>query len=714
MRRVSRLVIAMTAFAVLLLGASGPASADAPLNGTGFFIADDDGATFNDPTQMPALGTDFKRLSPQVYRLLVIWNAKEGPPAGKGPGTPEYSRYENRLKWVARAHAVIKKAKEQGVQQIIVTLRANGSGDLGSSSPDAYMPNSVKYELEAAKVVKEFAGEVDVWGGINEPNLWPQSDGTGTRAIPVSTLVEYQASIAEIVNVWDSSAMVTSPDFNDQTEHWKEYVEDYKTNGGGFGNVAAFHPYKAVEEKSMTRPNQYAAIVPSGRNIWVTEAGSRPFGNLTAQNERVQWMTNTSTGLASQDRITRIGYYHMRNHNPSWDSALLNEDLSPRPAWRTWCAAAHGNRPGDSDCQVDSDVNGDSLSDLVTLRPTGTAYVYPGKTNGTFAPSVTSFAETMDPAQYDGAGHYVIDVSDVTGDGRSDLVTLHSNGTSYVYPGTTTGAFGPSAQSFAGTMLPGILSPGGFEPIGVADVTGDGRGDFVAAHSNGNAYVYPGNANGTFAPSTSSFAGTLDSALHDGIGHYLLDVADVTGDGRADLVSLTSGGTVAVYPGQASGAFTTAALSFAGTMNPAMDDGIGHEPIGLGDVDGDLRADLVTLSAGTALVYRGKADGTFLVPAVQSFAGTMPSTTFGEGSGFEAATVVDVTGDGLADLTAAHTNGTVYTYRGQANGTFSTRSESFAATFKSTQHFKNQDASGNELVMEKPSWRRRGCAATGC
>ena len=37
------------------------------------------------------------------------------------------------------------------------------------------------------------------------------------------------------------------------------------------------------------------------------------------------------------------------------------------------------------------------------------------------------------------------------------------------------------------------------------------------------------------AAPTTSFNGTLDTAHADASGHYLIDTADVTGDGRADL-----------------------------------------------------------------------------------------------------------------------------------------------------------------------------------
>lgn len=348
--------------------APGSAAADVPLDGHGFFIADDDGATLENPAYLPSMGDRFARLRPEAFRLMIPWNAKEGPPAGVEEGHPNYKRYEERQKWLARTHAMIDRAEVYGVDTIILTLRSNTHREYPNMADDFFLPTPFRYEFEAAKVVKEFAGKVDVWGGINEPNLWPRYEGACCRRIPVATLVHFQASIAEIVNVWEEAGTpVTSPDFNDETAKWEPYVENFKSAfqnssypGDGFGNVAAFHPYSAVNTEDLSTVNKYAKIVPGTRPIWVTEAGvhynSETKGGMRYNSTpathaaKVAWMTNKADGLASQDRVTRIGYYHMRDHNPEWDSALLNEDQTPRPAWNVWCAASHNGAATHADC----------------------------------------------------------------------------------------------------------------------------------------------------------------------------------------------------------------------------------------------------------------------------------------------------------------------------------------------------------------------------
>jgi hypothetical protein len=125
----------------------------------------------------------------------------------------------------------------------------------------------------------------------------------------------------------------------------------------------------------------------------------------------------------------------------------------------------------------------------------------------------------------------------------TDLIALDQLYGAYV-------PFGNAISSFAGTLDMANLDGSGHFIVDVADVTGDGRADLISAHTNGSAYVWPGQWNGTFGGAVSSFAGTLDLANLDGTGHYLITAADVTGDGRADLISAHTNGSAYVWPGQ--------------------------------------------------------------------------------------------------------------------------------------------------------------------
>lgn len=352
------------------------------------------------------------------------------------------------------------------------------------------------------------------------------------------------------------------------------------------------------------------------------------------------------------------------------------------------------------------DVNGDGRADLVSLSSSGDGFFWPGQAGGTFANAIASFNGTMDPALFDKTGHYLVDVADVDGNGMADLVTVTSSGYAYVYSGNDHG-FSGGVASFNGTMQLRDVSGAGHEPVGVADVTGDGKADLVTLNG-GYAYVYPGTSTRAFGSGVASFNGTLNSALYDRDGHYAVGVADVTGDGKADLVTVHTSGYAYVYPGTSTGAFGSGVASFSGTLDLALPDGVGHEPVDVADVNGDGKADLVTVHTnGYAYVYPGTSTGAFN-SAVSSFAGTLNTSLFDQ-TGHEIIGVLDITGDGKGDLVTT-SGGTAYVYPGTSTGAFGGSVSNFAGTLDASRF----DGVGHEFASERIISRRRGCTASGC
>jgi hypothetical protein len=237
----------------------------------------------------------------------------------------------------------------------------------------------------------------------------------------------------------------------------------------------------------------------------------------------------------------------------------------------------HGTYVGYQPIAV-ADVDGDGFADLVSHKD-GSVVVHPGRADGSFGTAVSSFAGTYDSGAEDGIGHHAVDVADVDGDGRADLVTI-AGGIGHVYRGRADASFAASTSSFAGTYQLALIGGQGFEPVGVADVNGDGRADLVSAHTDGNAYVHFGTGAGTFAGRADSFHNTLSTTLFGaGDGYEVIAALDVTGDGRADLVTAHTGGDVIVFPGTATGVFTSAAASFNGSYPVGRFDPEGHEAL---------------------------------------------------------------------------------------------------------------------------------------
>jgi hypothetical protein len=199
------------------------------------------------------------------------------------------------------------------------------------------------------------------------------------------------------------------------------------------------------------------------------------------------------------------------------------------------------------------------------------------------------------PAQH--AGYEDLEVADVTGDGRHDLVVM--SGQSYAVPNISVleqlaaGGFGPPAEYRVGTNV-------NTHGIGVGDVTGDGLADVIAS--------YGGNRPSSFI---GVFAQTTGGTLAAPVSYPSYDIpepvesADVDLDGRADVVTLHGGWNRAgVYAKQAAGPALAAEdlypLPYASHYNP--------HGLAVGDVDGDASPDLVLADYNNGLVVlRGTA-----------------------------------------------------------------------------------------------------------
>jgi hypothetical protein len=173
---------------------------------------------------------------------------------------------------------------------------------------------------------------------------------------------------------------------------------------------------------------------------------------------------------------------------------------------------------------VAGDFNRDGHSDVVVLDETAsgtlTRKVFLGRGDGTFAET------DQTTATYD----YLRAAADVNGDGNLDLfVWNHYTQQAAVHLGDGRGAFqSPRAAQTVGHIY----------AMHVADFNGDGVPDIVASRLGTTLVTWLGRRDATFAAPVFSDLPEFS---------YYLAVADLTGDGRLDV--LTSGGTLAVGKG---------------------------------------------------------------------------------------------------------------------------------------------------------------------
>ncbi|WP_110241730.1 FG-GAP-like repeat-containing protein [Nocardioides gilvus] len=136
----------------------------------------------------------------------------------------------------------------------------------------------------------------------------------------------------------------------------------------------------------------------------------------------------------------------------------------------------------------------------------------------------------------------------------------------------------------------------------------------------------------------------------------MVSSADLTGDGMADLVSVSGDGTARVHRGLNNGKFKKKATTVITLTR-------GHDLLtAVGDINGDKRADLVARHTRT-----GKAYG-FLQTASGKFTKVRVNRNLRTYT--ELVAVGDITGDGRPDLMARHKKGAVHTISGLGSSKF--------------------------------------------
>ncbi|MYW09603.1 hypothetical protein GT034_14730 [Streptomyces sp. SID2563] len=141
------------------------------------------------------------------------------------------------------------------------------------------------------------------------------------------------------------------------------------------------------------------------------------------------------------------------------------------------------------------DLNGDGRADLVARQTsTGDIYFYAGTAAGKFLPKTRINTDWRTYAQITGVG-------DITGDGIPDLLGHDRNGGLWRYNGLGNGRFAPRVKVFSdwGSSYNAL--------IGVGDLNGDGRNDFVVRDSAGKLFRNNGNGKGSFGARTQIATG---------------------------------------------------------------------------------------------------------------------------------------------------------------------------------------------------------------
>jgi len=227
-------------------------------------------------------------------------------------------------------------------------------------------------------------------------------------------------------------------------------------------------------------------------------------GNYSRDHKADLWVRNSSTGT---------GY--------SKDSK--GTSFAARESWGDWDGV---------NVVLQTDLDRDGFEDLV-YRVSSTGDVYWAH----YVLSSNSWA-TKQIADNWKTRTRILVPGDVTGDYLPDLLSVDSGGTLWIYPGKGNGTF--SARVSVGTGWNQYNSL-----RGKGDFNGDGKTDLIA-RSKSNSYVYL--YKGTGKSGSGAFSGRVK--VREWGGYNAFDApGDVTGDGKADFLARTPGGTLYLYPG---------------------------------------------------------------------------------------------------------------------------------------------------------------------
>ncbi|MER7200881.1 serine protease [Streptomyces sp. CB01635] len=228
-----------------------------------------------------------------------------------------------------------------------------------------------------------------------------------------------------------------------------------------------------------------------------------------------------------------------------------------------------------------------------------------------------------------------IDDTDLSFDGRADLLARTPSGGLFEQDskGTslTTRAYQSAGWQTASWALQADLDRDFFQDLIIRDST-DGK-------------LYRSYYN----HASDAFEWMQITSVWGGYKSYAIP-GDMTGDSRPDLVAVDADGSTYLYPGKGNG-------EFYGKVKVVDKAWKGVKIFGHGDLTGDGKADLlVRNSSGVLYLYRGtQVEKTPFAARIQARTGWNFTSYVTNG---------DVTGDGIADVMARDSGGTLWLYPG--------------------------------------------------
>ena len=400
-----------------------------------------------------------------------------------------------------------------------------------------------------------------------------------------------------------------------QTEGWQDSAVGgpYRMDCSGFVSMAWALPTSMV---TWTLP-QVAAVTDANIS---GDANLNPGDALDDTADHVvlfdHWTDNS--GDFAYDAEHTYGQLANQSTDNIYNSTLEGYAMSDFEALQ-YDNVATSTMPAGGELE---DVTGDGHADILSTTLLGALNLY--QNSGQPAPDTFDVAPIQAGSGW-ASGYKVAAVGDLWGQGRSGILGIG--------PGSVLNYYPNSGQGGAGTfnIAPTEVGTGfaGYTVIGLTDLFGAGHEGLLAMDPSGDLDYFP-NTGDTGAVGSSDPTFGIPIRVGTGFSGYTVDVADMNGDAKPDLLAVAPNGNLEFFQ-------NTGGSGAIGSANPVFANdavvGTGFSTMTAADtafLTGAKGADLVVVnSSGDLLLFANQGGTGGPGSAVPMFTGS--GTRIGEG-----------------------------------------------------------------------------------
>jgi hypothetical protein len=259
-----------------------------------------------------------------------------------------------------------------------------------------------------------------------------------------------------------------------------------------------------------------------------------------------------------------------------------------------------------------SSISGDARSEIIMVEPTGVVRAYLN-VNSDYPNSSQDIASGWTPDR--------TWFADIDGDGKSEIIGVDTDGTIKAYRNVN----GMNGSPFAGATVIGS-APGETKRIKFADIDGDGRADRISLDADGRVRVYRNLFGLNDRGQSTAFSTTPVIVKVTTAAPEAIRFADIDGDGRAEFITVNTDMSVSAYR-------NLSGLGY-GSYDTSQEIGSGWTPdrTFFADITGDGKAEIVMVRSDSVVLswtnYNGLSSFPYAEARQIGFGWTDPTRVF--------------------------------------------------------------------------------------